>query len=220
MIKFWLDNPNILLDRDYITEIFPNERFGLAQKLNAITRLVIAMTILGYLFTKSLKILVSAVITLVVLVIIYKTKSGKENFSNFVKKDQEYYQKDIENVSKKDENFIKQHFTTPTKKNPVMNILMDEYKYNPERPPAAPIYNDQIKQQVNENAKSENSRLYKNLGDNIIYENSMRNFHTMPNTKIPNNQKEFALFCYGNMPSCKEGDSLQCTKNNAGLRTT
>ena len=72
MIKFWLNNPNILLDRDYITEIFPNERFGLAQKLNAITRLVIAMTILGYLFTKSLKIIVSAVITLVVLVIIYK----------------------------------------------------------------------------------------------------------------------------------------------------
>ena len=97
---------------------------------------------------------------------------------------------------------------------------MDEYKYNPKRQPAAPIYNDQIKQQVNENAKSENSRLYKNLGDNIIYENSMRNFHTMPNTKIPNDQKEFALFCYGNMPSCKEGDSLQCTKNNAGLRTT
>ena len=99
-----------------------------------------------------------------------------------------------------------------------MNVLMDEYKYNPKRPPAAPIYNDQIKSQVNENAKSENSRLYKNLGDNIIYENSMRNFHTMPNTKIPNDQKEFALFCYGNMPSCKEGDSLQCTKNNVWFK--
>ena len=220
MIKFWLDNPNILLDRDYITEIFPNERFGLAQKLNAITRLVIGMTILGYLLTKSLKILVSAVVTLVVLVIIYKTKSDKEKFSNFIKKDQEYYQKDTKNHSKKDENFIKQNFTTPTKKNPAMNVLMDEYKYNPKRPHAAPIYNDQIKAQVNENAKSDNSRLYKNLGDNIIYENSMRNFHTMPNTKIPNDQKEFALFCYGNMQSCKEGDSLQCTKNNAGLRTT
>jgi hypothetical protein len=178
------------------------------------------MTILGYLLTKSLKILVSAAVTLVVLVIIYKTKSDKEKFSNFIKKDQEYYQKDIEKHAKKDENFIKQNFTTPTKKNPAMNVLMDEYKYNPKRPPAAPIYNDQIKSQVNENAKSENSRLYKNLGDNIIYENSMRNFHTMPNTKIPNDQKEFALFCYGNMPSCKEGDSLQCTKNNAGLRTT
>jgi len=98
MIKFWLDNPNILLDRDYITEIFPNERFGLAQKLNAITRLVIGMTILGYLLTKSLKILVSAVVTLVVLVIIYKTKSDKEKFSNFIKK--------IKNIIKKIQKII------------------------------------------------------------------------------------------------------------------
>ena len=48
----------------------------------------------------------------------------------------------------------------------------------------------------------------------------MRNFYAMPNTQIPNNQKDFAMFCYGNMPSCKDGDSLQCSKNNALFRTT
>jgi hypothetical protein len=215
MINFWLDNPNILLDRNYITEIFPNKSFSLAQKLNAITRLIIVMTVLGYLFTRSKKILVSSAITLAILVILYKTKSKKEDFSNFGKQDLEYYKKE-----KKTDNYIKDTFTTPTKKNPAMNILLDEYKYNVKRPPAAPIYNDQIKKEVNENAKNENKKLYRNLGDNILYENSMHNFYTMPNTKIPNNQKDFALFCYGNMPSCKEGDSLQCTKNNAGLRTT
>jgi len=218
MVNFWLNDPNILLDRNYITEIFPNKSFSLEQKLNAITRLVMCMAILGYLFTKSIKIPISAVITLVVLVIIYKTKSEKEKFSNITTNGQEKITENIEKP-KKEENYIKQNFTTPTKKNPVMNILMDEYKNNPKRPTAAPIYNDQIKQQVNENAKSKNDKLYRNLGDNIIFENSMRNFHTMPNTTIPNCQKEFALFCYGNMPSCKEGDSLQCTKNNAGLRT-
>ena len=214
MNDFWLDNPNILLDRNYISEIFPNKSFGLAQKLNAITRLIIVMTVLGYLFTRSVKILVSAAVTLVVLVIVYKTKSKKERFSNIENKDLETY------TRVKTDNYVKDTFTTPTKKNPAMNILMDEYKYNVERPPAAPIYNDQIKQELNENAKSENKKLYRNLGDNILYENSMHNFYTMPNTKIPNSQKDFALFCYGNMPSCKEGDSLQCTKNNAGLRTT
>ena len=215
MTKFWLNSPNVLLDRNYITEIFPDKNFSLAQKLNAITRLVIVMTILGYLFTRSVKILVSAAITLVIVVIMFKTKSQKEAFSEFKKEDLEHYKKEI-----KTDNYIKQTFTTPTKKNPAMNVLMDEYKYNPKRPAAAPIYNDQIKKEVNENAKNENKKLYRNLGDNILYENSMHNFYTMPNTKIPNNQKDFALFCYGNMPSCKEGDSLQCTKNNAGLRTT
>ena len=47
----------------------------------------------------------------------------------------------------------------------------------------------------------------------------MRQFYTMPSTTIPNNQGDFGKFCYGDMPSCKEGDELQCTKNNAGLRT-
>ena len=215
MTKFWLNDPNVLLDRNHITEIFPDKNFSLAQKLNAITRLVIVMTILGYLFTRSVKILVSAAITLVIVVIMFKTKSQKEGFSEFKKEDLEHYKKEI-----KTDNYIKQTFTTPTKKNPAMNVLMDEYKYNPKRPAAAPIYNDQIKKEVNENAKNENKKLYRNLGDNILYENSMHSFYTMPNTKIPNNQKDFALFCYGNMSSCKEGDSLQCTKNNAGLRTT
>ena len=42
----------------------------------------------------------------------------------------------------------------------------------------------------------------------------MRNFHSMPNTTIPNGQKAFAEFCYGNMPSCKDGDNEQCSKIN------
>ena len=35
--------------------------------------------------------------------------------------------------------------------------------------------------------------VFKRIERNIVYENSMRNFHAMPNTKIPNDQKEFAL---------------------------
>ena len=108
----------------------------------------------------------------------------------------------------------------PTKKNPVMNVLMNEYKESPNRKPAAPAYNDEVQEEINEKAKTQDKRLYKNLGDNLSFENSMRNFYAMPNTQIPNNQKDFALFCYGNMPSCKDGDALQCSKNNALFRTT
>ena len=108
----------------------------------------------------------------------------------------------------------------PTKKNPLMNVLMTEYSENPKRQQAAPAYNELVEEEVNEKAQAQDKKLFKNLGDNLSFENSMRNFYAMPNTKIPNNQKDFALFCYGNMPSCKEGDALQCTKNNALFRTT
>ena len=102
-----------------------------------------------------------------------------------------------------------------------MNVLINEYTDNPTRKPAAPVYNEDVHQQMNQKAKSKtDKRLFKNLGDNISFENSMRNFYAMPNTEIPNNQKDFALFCYGNMPSCKDGDNLQCSKNNALLRTS
>lgn len=214
MVNFWLNEPNILLNKNHITEFWPNNEYDLARKLNAITRTIIILTILGYFLTKSIKIVVSAVVGLVVLVIIYKSKAtkvmGKEAFVNMKKQEAQSLVNTV----------LQKEFTTPTKKNPAMNVLMNEYKDNPKRKPAAPAYNEEVAQEISENAKTLDPKLYKNLGDNLTFEHSMRNFYAMPNTSIPNNQKEFALFCYGNMPSCKEGDALQCTKNNVSLRTS
>ena len=41
------------------------------------------------------------------------------------------------------------------------------------------------------------------------FEHSMRNFYTNPNTEIPNSQNDFINWCYGNMPSRKEGTDLE-----------
>ena len=74
-------------------------------------------------------------------------------------------------------------------------------------------YNLKIKEEIEDKSRTDD-RLYRDLGDNLSSHNMMRNFHSMPNTTIPNNQKGFAEFCYGNMPSCKEGDMEQCSKIN------
>ena len=215
MVSFWLENPNSLLNKNYVTEIWPNSDFDLARKLNAITRLIIILTILGYFFTKSPYIPVSALVSIVILVIIYKTKMKTEKVEEFVGsfKKRDAAVKDLDTILQKE-------FTMPTKKNPVMNVLMTEYSENPKRKPAAPSYNEVVEEEINEKAQRKDNKLFKNLGDNLSFEHSMRNFYAMPNTKIPNNQKDFAMFCYGNMPSCKEGDALQCSKNNALFRTT
>lgn len=209
MTQFWLENPNVLLNKNYISEIWPRSDFGLAQKLNAITRFIVLFSILGYYLTKSLYIPVSAVISLVVIVIIYKTKKI-ENFRESFTNQQEAKEKIV--------NILEKEFTMPTKENPVMNVMMNDYKDNPKKKPAAPSYNKQVLEKMNNAAQNKNLKLYKNLGDNLAFEHSMRNFYTMPNTSIPNNQKDFALFCYGNMKSCKDGDYLQCSKNNMRLR--
>ena len=97
-----------------------------------------------------------------------------------------------------------------------MNVSLPEIKYNPKRKPAAPSFNPEVEKDINKKAGNVgiDPRLFKDLGDKLDFENSMRQFHSTPNTSIPNDQEAFAKFCYGDMPSCKDGDSLQCEKNN------
>uniref|UniRef100_A0A6C0KB00 Minor capsid protein P9 transmembrane helices domain-containing protein n=1 Tax=viral metagenome TaxID=1070528 RepID=A0A6C0KB00_9ZZZZ len=202
--SFWLDNPNVLLNKNQITEIWPQDNFDLDRKLNAITRLILVLAILGFLFTKSSYIIVSAAVSIVVLVMIHKSKShSKEGMENL----------DIK-INKEDfEELLNEEFTMPTKKNPFMNVLINEYKDNPTRKSAAPVYNEEVLDDATKKSRKD-ERLYKNLGDNLTFQNSLRNFYSTANTSIPNNQKEFAEFCYGNMASCKEGDEFMCEKNN------
>ena len=54
---------------------------------------------------------------------------------------------------------------------------------------------------------------------NDIYNNrnSQRQYYTMPNTQIPNDQTSFARWLYATPPSCKEGNGLQCAANQLGV---
>ena len=208
--NFWLNNPNILLDRDYITEIWPSEDLEYPSKLNALTRLVILLSLVGYFLTKSIKIPISALITLVVIVMLYKSKAGKNKKKQNLNLVKEGF-KNLKEEYKEDTN----NYKKPTKSNPLMNVMLPEIGKNPTRKPAAPAYDEDIEMKINEKAANIGleKKLFRDLNDSIAFDHSMRNFHTMPNTQIPNNQMEFAKFCYGNMPSCKdlrEGEEGLC----------
>ena len=214
--SFWFNNPSILLDKDHFMDVIPNGN-KLALKLNAITRLIILITIVSFGFTRSLRVLISAGITLCAIVIIYKIKMKKklkddlnknvlkEGFAN-----SKLSKTPVNNESSND-------FVTPTTQNPLMNVLLTDIADNPTRSAAAPSFNPKIEEKINKSVKnkSEDSRLFLDLGDNINFESSMQRFYTTANTRVGNDQTAFAKYCYGEMPSCKEGDELQCTKNNA-----
>ena len=152
MTEFWLENPNILLNKNYITEIWPKDNFDLARKLNAITRIIVLMGILGYYLTKSPFIPVSAIVSLIVLVIIFKSKNKiiNEGFTHNT----------YDNNSPNLKEILKKEFTMPTQKNPVMNVLINEYKDNHTRKPAAPVYNEDVHQEMNQKAKSKTDKDY------------------------------------------------------------
>ena len=57
-------------------------------------------------------------------------------------------------------------------------------------------------------------KLFRDLGDEFVFEHSMRNFYTTANTKVePGDQKAFAEYLYGDMISCKDGDTTACERN-------
>jgi hypothetical protein len=115
-------------------------------------------------------------------------------------------------------------FDTPTSKNPFSNVLVTDYEFNPQKKPALPSYPEdvnneilfQAKKLVNEMNPSQpnlSDKLFKGLGDEMDFEQSLRQFNSNPATTIPNDQRAFAEFCYGSMVSCKEGNLFACAKN-------
>ncbi|MHA2088807.1 MAG: hypothetical protein ACW972_11050 [Promethearchaeota archaeon] len=208
---FWLNNPAILFDSDHITEVWPSSNLDYVSKLNAVTRLVILLTVIGFFTSGFFKILVSAAITLVIIVIMYKTKK-KDNVKKKIKEQIVKEGFTNPNLYKA----TKRSFTTPTAKNPLGNVLLPEIKYNPKRPAAAPSFNPEVEKEINKSAGNvgPDPRLFLDLGDTLSFEQSMQRFYTTANSRVANDQTAFAKFCYGDMPSCKEGNGLQCLKDN------
>ena len=220
--SFWINNPSVLFDKSQITQIWPMPSMTSAQKLNAITRLVILLTILGYVYSQRTAILITGVVTLAILVILYLLQKKKDTQLK------EAFESNINNESSqvaKGLTLPPLKFTMPTQNNPLMNVLVPDIQYDPERPAAAPSFNEDIEKEINQktidfvgeqfdNDERIKKLLFADLADNMEFSFSMRNFNSMPATTVPNDQGAFAQFCYGDMISCKEGNALACERND------
>ena len=68
-------------------------------------------------------------------------------------------------------------------------------------------------QQANPTQPDISEKLFRDLNEQLTFEQSMRPFVSNPATTIPNDQGAFAQFCYGDMISCKEGNMFACGRN-------
>ena len=233
---FWINDPYILLNKDEMTDIWPMPLMSIEQKLNAISRIVILLSILGFLITKNINIVFTGLITLAIFVMIYKLQYQVQNKpnGNVTNDNDNSDQKKKEGfVNSKMYNVLKPNLTTPTINNPMMNVLLPEIAYNPTREQAAPAYNPAVEKEINHSteaavvidfepktiseAEKLRKKLFADLGDKYEFDDSMRSFYTNPNTTIPNDQAGFAEFCYGGMISCKEGNEFACQRFNPVL---
>jgi hypothetical protein len=190
-MKFWADNPSILFDSTYLTEIWIYSGMDTNQKLNAISRLVILLTLLGYVCFNRYIIFILGLILLGLIVIIHKSIKEKEK-EGF--KDVEDYQRITSN-------------------NPLENVLLPDYKYNKDKKHVSK-YDTQKESLINETAKnfilqenkdnSDIGNIFSNLGDIFEFENSLRPFYTNPvSTVDQSDYKDYLKFVFGSMPSDK-----------------
>ena len=104
--------------------------------------------------------------------------------------------------------------TYPTDRNPFMNVLLDEIKYNPTRPPAADIGEKNVKITLDDFFRVE---FTSDPTDVFGRSQSQRQFITMPSTTVPNDQDSYQNWLY-KIPgkTCKEGGREACLPGTDG----
>ena len=220
-IPFWSNDITILFNKDYIFELWPTQTMCYEQKLNAIARLIILITILGYILTMSSRIIFVGILTLVVLFVLFNMRKNK--LTKEMMNEGFLVQGNSPN-SPTDSNAIpiakilKNEYKEGTKKNPFSNVLLTEIMDNPDRKAAPPAFNVDVDEAITKNVKrsvqfmnpdikNTNKQLYGDLWNNFELDQSNRAFFSTSNTKIANDQGAFGKFLYGTMPSGKESNS-------------
>ena len=209
-IPFWANDPTVLFNKDYILQMWPLQTMTFDEKLNAISRLIIVLSILGFTITKSIRFLIMGMVTLAIIYFVYKMRkqkivkellnnNDKEGFKNG------YLQPTDVKITNPEtlEAYLKSDFEPTNKKNPLGNVLLTDIADNPHRKAAPPSFNTEVYedissstkkmiQSLNPDIKNTNKQLFGDLGEKFEFDQSMWQYYSTPNTKIPNDQGAFA----------------------------
>jgi hypothetical protein len=219
IMSFWINEPTTLFNKNEITQIWFNSSMTFEAKLNAISRLVILLTMIGFIATGELKFIVIGIITLACIACIY-----------LVRQNQPVPKEGFETTAITDpitlDSMLKTEFVKTNKYNPLSNVLLTDIGDDPNRKPAPPSFNVSVSndidaatkqaiQMMNPNIDNTTKQLYgDDIVENINFDNSMRAFYSTSNSRVTNDQSAFANYLYGDMPSCKTGDAFACTQDN------
>lgn len=217
-IPFWSNDPTILFYHEYVFELWPATSMCYEQKLNAISRLIILLTIIGYIATQSTRILAVGALTLLIIFILFtmrKQKLDKRSLEGFDVKPYNAEKSDTYVNPVTLESVLRTEFKEGNKKNPFSNVLLTQIHDEPERKAAPPAFNVDVDeditknvkravQMINPDIKNTNKQLFGDIWQRFQLDQSLRPFHSTPNTRVTNDQGAFSQFLYGEMYSAKE----------------
>ena len=218
---FWSNDPTILFNKDSILQVWPSSSMTVEAKMNAISRLVIILSTLGFIFTMKAHFLIIGIITLAIIFSIYRYRKQtivtglKENFAQRKKKEASAPAPVVSNPVTL-ENVLRSEFHPTTKKNPFGNVLLTDIMDEPNRRAAAPSFNPAVSDDITSSVKkqtqmlypgikSTNKQLYGDLYDNYQLDTDlMQRFYSTANTRVDSDQGAYGKWLYGNMPSGKD----------------
>jgi hypothetical protein len=205
-------------------DLWPTSEMCYEQKLNAITRLIIIITILGYILTMNNRILIAGFFTLLVIFVLYKMRKQKitkdlinEGFNvqgNNVTGLTHNLNSSNKTVTLKE--VLKTEFKEGNRKNPFSNVLLTQIMDDPDRKAAPPSFNVDVSEDITKNTKktvqmlnpeikNTNKQLFGDLWENFELDQSNRAFYSTANTRVTNDQGAYAQYLYGNLKySAKE----------------
>ena len=207
MTPLWIDNFQILYEKNFLFEILPSSGFDFNRKLNSLVRLSIFYTLIMYLLNKDKnKSILLIPISVGFFTIIMGRKLKSNNNNREIINLQNHLSTDpIEDVDL--------NCKVPTKNNPFMNPMVNSE--NNSISPCLSYNNKGIQRNIETQF---NNGLYREASDIFSKNNSQRQFYTVPSKTYPNDQDAFKKWLYSTPPTCKEGNGIQCAANQIGVR--
>ena len=190
---YWLENPNILFDKNYITEIWPSDDMTYTEKMNSLSRLIIFLSLFGLVVFRKLSILIIGLAILAILTYLYNQKvlNGKginiennESTTNNEDKKEGF----VDSLPWKDNEAKLNKIIKVSNKNPLNNHLLSDskgtvkiIKNNNDKI----IDNNSLLETIRKNSEEENNIVIKdNLENNFIMDRNSIQYNKVPDYDV------------------------------------
>ena len=203
--KFWLEDPCILFNNFCDFNPFKSiNKSNLSTNFNSYTRFIIILMIILYSATKEKQYIYGGLFLIIVIVILnylfVKDSFESIDMYNLMKKQQN-------NISNSANNLLKEaqlprrtsdyYNTSVPVNNPLKNVPITDYGKEQE-------YSKATLSTGGDTSSFVKGKMFQTQSD-YVFDTSTRQFYTMPNTTVPNDQSSFSNWLYGTENICKEG---------------
>ena len=205
-INVWFNDPTELFKTDAILRFWPSSSQDSTTRINATTRFIIYATCIIYIIKRDIRVFALAAMVLFVLYILYRNDMIGKTIPR--------------PIGSLDQSYSHGSCQRPTFDNPMGNVLLSDYKDQPNRPPACDYTTVQpmVKRMLDDTIPYDSGRSRSSMPE-FQRNAAARQFVTMSVSTIPGDQTGFAEACYGKKfsPQCRD-DPTVCNPNFRGAQ--